>query len=169
MAAANWIVIPNWHGGKEGFQHYKDRDPKWIKNYTRLLSSDTYLGLSGHRRGIIHGLWLAYASSNCQLRVDTASLSRRLSLRVTMSDLVSLSDAGFLGFSASKPLANRDGNASPEVETETEAEKKKEQEPKAFNEVRNERPAESLSGEEPGPLASVAEQVLAQARLGLVA
>jgi hypothetical protein len=96
-----WIVIPNW----DKFQHYKDRDPTWVKNYTALLQNDDYLGLAPGTRSILHGLWLVYASAHCQLRLDTASLSRRLALRVTKRQLESLKDAGFIELSASKPLA----------------------------------------------------------------
>lgn len=87
-----WIVIPGW----EKFQHYKDRDPKWIKLYNSLLHSDDYLGLSGHRRAILHGLWMAYASSGCELRMDPRSLSRRLQLKVTSQDLEALVTGGWM-------------------------------------------------------------------------
>lgn len=173
VSAERWIVIPNW----EKFQHYKDRGPKWIKNYTRLLSNDDYLMLTGNRRALLHGLWLVFASSGLGddlsetcVRLDVQLLNRRLGLAAKMADYEALNHAGFIALSASKPLSKRNQVASPEVETETEAEKrKKEQEPKAFNEVRNERPPESLSEEEPKPIAALIEQSLAQARLGLVA
>lgn len=72
--------------------------PPWIKNHTRLLHSDAYLGLSGNRRAILHGLWLEFASSRCRVAVDPVSISRRLSLRVTVADLESLNDAGWITF-----------------------------------------------------------------------
>ncbi len=93
-----WITVPNW----DRFQHYKDRDPIWIRTYTRLLHDDAYRNLTGHQRAVLHGLWLAYASSGCQLRVDTASLTRRLGLRVSSHTLTSLSDAGFIQLAATK-------------------------------------------------------------------
>lgn len=102
-----WIVIPNWDGDEEheGFQHYKDRDPIWIKNYRALLSKEEYICLSFHVRGILHGLWLEYAASNRQIRDNTLTLTRRLGQRVSTRDLKSLSDAGLIEFSASAPLA----------------------------------------------------------------
>ena len=120
-----WIIVPNWFGQddpSEGLQHYKDREPKWIKNYRRLLSKDEYRDLSGHCRGILHGLWLEYASTDGRLRADSSSLSSRLGLRVNSSHLESLNHAGFIRFSASKPLALSEHNASLEVETEREVE-----------------------------------------------
>jgi hypothetical protein len=116
MKPDGWIEIHNW----DRFQHYRDRDPVWIKNYTALLSDDDYLALSTHLRAVLHGLWLMYASSRCRIRVDTASLSRHLQCRVRLADLVSLNDAGFLHFRASKPLARRYQDASPEEEKEVE-------------------------------------------------
>jgi hypothetical protein len=111
-----YIVIRNW----ETFQHYKNRNPPWIKTYTELLSSDEYLGLSGHRRALLHGLWLEYARSHRRLALDTASLSRRLNLRVTSADIESLNDAGFIEVSASTAQAPRNQSASPETDKEKE-------------------------------------------------
>ena len=37
-----WIVIPNW----DKFQHYKDRDPVWIKLYLELNSRDDWRRLT---------------------------------------------------------------------------------------------------------------------------
>lgn len=106
MSVQTYIWIPNWDG-PSGFQHYKERDPIWIKNYTRLLNKDEYLALSSHRRGILHGLWMAYATSNRRLRGDTRSLSQRLQIKVSTSDLESLNHAGFIEFLASNVLADR--------------------------------------------------------------
>lgn len=127
-----YIWIPNWDGNKdgtEGFQHYKNRDPIWIKNYTRLLSKDEYLELSAHTRGVLHGIWMAYATSRRRLLGDTLTLSRRLGVKVFKRDIVSLNHAGFIEFVASDVLAKRLQDASPHarprarVEVELEEEK----------------------------------------------
>lgn len=98
-----WIEICRW----EQFQHYTNRDPLWIKNYTRLMADDSYLSLSGHRRAILHGLWLEYAKSGRLVADNTAMIASRLRLRVTRTDLEALNHAGFIRFRASKPLARR--------------------------------------------------------------
>lgn len=125
MSVDVWIEIPEWRR----FQHYRDRNPNWIKNYPELLSKDEYLALSFHARGVLHGLWMEYARSNGQLRGGTvadsrqlrdgivaaprqlrgsfSAISRQLGGRVTAATLVSLNHAGFIRFSASKPLASR--------------------------------------------------------------
>jgi len=111
-----WIVIPNW----DKFQHYRDRDPTWIKNHRSLLHSDAYRNLSYHQRGVLHGLWLEYAAANRQIRDSTLTLTRQLGQRVSRRDLETLNHAGFIEFSASKPLAPRYHDASPEKEKERE-------------------------------------------------
>lgn len=119
------IEIVGW----DRFQHYKDRWPPWIKAYTDLLANDDYLRLSGHRRAVLHGLWLAYAMSHGKVTDNTAILSRRLSLKVTMRDLRALETAGFIALPsqkhpdpASSPLAKRSTNASPHALARGEAE-----------------------------------------------
>lgn len=114
-----WIVIPRWWE----FQHYKDRDPVWIKAYVRLLDDEDYLALPPGTRSVLHGIWLAYASSDGRLTLDTRSLSSRLRMRVTSQQLKALVRAGFIATSASRPLALRYQVASPETEEETETDK----------------------------------------------
>lgn len=122
-----WIVVRNWRR----YQHYHKRrggapegaeaaTPTWIKLYVRLLNDETYLNLTGHQRGVLHGLWLLYAASGGQLTDDTASLSRRLGLRVTRETLDSLNDAGFIELSASNPLGQKREEESREEETREE-------------------------------------------------
>jgi hypothetical protein len=115
--ADRYIWIPNWFDDErgEGFQHYRDRDPIWIKNYTRLLSHDAYTNLSHHLRGILHSLWMEYARSSRRLRGDTLTLSRRLGQRVLTRDIEALSHAGFVELIASDVLATRLQDASPRV------------------------------------------------------
>ncbi len=106
-----WIVIPKW----DEFQHYKDRDPKWIKSHRRQYAKDEYLELSFHLRGVLEGLRHSYAASNRQLSDSTLTLTRRLGQRVTKRDLESLNRAGFIEFSSSKPIAVVYQPATPEV------------------------------------------------------
>jgi hypothetical protein len=91
----------NW----DTFQHYTDRAPIWIKNYTALLSNPDYVSLTWAQRGLLHGLWIAYANSHRTLPQDTSKLSSILGERVRNDQLEALNHAGFLHFSASKPLA----------------------------------------------------------------
>jgi hypothetical protein len=105
--APAYLQVCNW----EDFVHYKGRNALWIKTYADLLRQDEYLQLSGHRRAVLHGLWLLYAivcscerderATTCRcLRLNTRMLSRRLELRVRLVDLEALNRAGFIGFVA---------------------------------------------------------------------
>jgi hypothetical protein len=94
-----WIIVKHWGD----FQHYKDRDPSWIKNYSRLLHDDAYLNLTMHQRGTLHGLWLSYAAADGQLPGSTTRVSQQLGDRISTDTLEALNHAGFIGFSASKP------------------------------------------------------------------
>jgi hypothetical protein len=98
-----YIVIPNW----DTFQHYSNRDPVWIKVYTRLCSDEGFRELTFHQRGVLISLWIEYARSGRQLRDNTATLTRQLGHRVLRRDIEALTYAGFITFSASAPLAQR--------------------------------------------------------------
>ncbi len=115
-----WIVIPNW----ERFQHYKNRNPTWIKVYTELSSDPDWDGLTLHQRGLLVTLWLEYARSRAQ--VSTTWVRKQVGRSYKVASLVSLSDAGFIQLSASRPLAIGYHVASPEEETEREEETEQE-------------------------------------------
>lgn len=131
MSEPRWIVIHNW----DRYQHYNDRRPVWIKLYTELLGNPRYCALTLTQRGILSGLLLMYAESDAEIPLDTAWLSRRLNGRITNAQLKGLNHAGFIEFSASKPLAPRYQGASPrarreETERETDTRERKEQKQK---------------------------------------
>lgn len=116
--------------GWRRFQHYdpSKRQPPWIKTYTDLLDNEEYLALSLRLRGILAGIWLAYASSRSQLGSNPARIGLRIGdSSVRARDIQALCDAGFLRIVASKALAEGYHDASPrahasDVETETEEE-----------------------------------------------
>jgi len=101
MSNELWIVVRNWRR----FQHYRDRRPPWIKNWTGLVADQNYLALSASRRALLHGLWLLYALNDTSLRLDVHLINTSLGLHAKMKDYESLSHAGFITIVASKPLA----------------------------------------------------------------
>jgi hypothetical protein len=107
-----WIVIPNW----DRFQHYKDRDPPWIKLYTDLAHREEWLDLTMAERGLLVTIWIEYARSGCTLGANR--LRRLLHRNYRTNALEPLIDAGFITVVASKPLAARYHDASPETEEE---------------------------------------------------
>lgn len=108
--ADRWIVVPNW----ERFQHYGTaRRPIWIKNYTALIRKAEYRDLTLADRGLLHGVWLAYAEYEGRLRPkDIAEVihrpdgtrTERAHKLHTFRTLERLNQAGFLAFTASRPL-----------------------------------------------------------------
>jgi hypothetical protein len=96
---SQWITIPNW----EEFQHYKDRDPNWIKVYTRLLHDDAWLSLTDAQKGFLLTVWLEFASTDGHIRA--CRVPSRIRPANVQRTLEALSDAGFIALSASKPLA----------------------------------------------------------------
>lgn len=103
----DWIIVRNW----EKFQHYRDRQPPWIKLYTSLLRDPRYLELSMGARGLLITIWMAFGCENGTIRVQ--DVSHFAHKRISKVQLISLNHAGFIRFSASKPLALK-----TEVETE---------------------------------------------------
>ena len=109
-----WLEIPRW----DEFQHYKNRDPIWIRDYVRQLDNPDYLGLTFAQRGLLHDLRLLYARRRRAIGLDTAAITRALGARTTNAQLFSLIEADLLAIAASKPLAARYQDASLEVEVE---------------------------------------------------
>ena len=116
----SWISVRNWRK----FQHYDPakRNIIWIKTYTELLDDEAYLALPLRLRGLLHGLWLAYARSD--LGSSPAVLGRKLGdSTVRQRDLEALQQAGFISIVASKTLASRYHIASLDVDVDVEEEK----------------------------------------------
>jgi hypothetical protein len=117
-----YIDIVGW----DRFQH-KDiwrksgGRPPWIKNYTRLLHDDRYLSLTMNQRGVLHGLWLMYASGG---RSVNETLARRLlstnktEARHWRGSIESLRNAGFIEVSSQSTRAP----VAPRVEESREEE-----------------------------------------------
>ncbi len=124
---ALYIVVPRW----DEFQHRdmaRTTIPPWIKNYTRLLSDDDYLSLTASQRGILHGLWLMFATHRRSLNEARAKrhlCTNKAELRHWTTNLSAIVDAGFIALSASKPAGKVAGlEVEVEVEVEREIEEK---------------------------------------------
>ena len=95
MADELWITVPNW----DRFQHYKDRDPPWIKLYTELNSRDEWLDLSDAEKGLLVTIWIEYARSKCRLR--SARVPLKVGQRSRRRQYERLVQAGWIEVSAS--------------------------------------------------------------------
>jgi hypothetical protein len=128
------LVIKNW----EEFQHFKDRDPIWIKVYRKLLDDMKWHELSGDDAKLLVMLWLL-ASENMgklpeikeiafRFRLPEKSIKSsvsRLSHFLYQDDIKLVHDNGAIsgGYQADSPhaLAERQRREETEKEKETDA------------------------------------------------
>ena len=110
----NYLRIKNW----EEFQHYKDRNPPWIKLHRTLLDDYEFSCLQDASKAHLMLIWLF--ASQCEGRIpdDPKFLQRKLGLSVA-PDLKTFIDHGFLipEQSASNALALDASKLRLETET----------------------------------------------------
>jgi hypothetical protein len=132
MGTTSWLTIKNW----DTFQHYKDRNPPWIKLHRALLDDYAFAALPDHQKAHLVLIWLFAASqAGGHIPDDAAFLSRKLGTTEAIN-LENLVNAGFLiqEQDASNVLAERKQDAciplalarSRESESESESESKTE-------------------------------------------
>lgn len=113
-----YIQVKNF----EKFQHYKERNPIWIKLYYETLDDYEFSCLPDASKWLALGLWMLASRTENRIPNDAAWIAKKLSLteRIKLDPLLS---AGFITIcDASKPLATGYQNATPEKETEKETE-----------------------------------------------
>ncbi len=119
------VIKPkNWNE----FQHYKDRNPPWIKLHKSLLDNYEFHALQLASKALAPCYWLL-ASEHPEglITVDEKKLAWRfrsdeLTIRATIKELI-LNGFFEVVQDASNALADRYQDAMPETETETETEK----------------------------------------------
>lgn len=123
------LTIPGW----SDFQHYKDRNPAWIKLHKRLLDNFDFHCLPVASRALAPMLWLLASESN-EGSIDYASNKLAFRLRMDIGDfeeaLKPLISASFveLDQSDSVALAERKQESIPEREEETQGKTESEKE-----------------------------------------
>jgi hypothetical protein len=114
------IVPKNWRD----FQHYKDRNPPWIRLHKSLLDNYDFQCLPVASRALAPMLWLL-ASDSIDGKIDATpkrlAFRLRISERESIDALKPLIDNGFfiMEQDASNMLAECLRDAVPETETET--------------------------------------------------
>jgi len=119
-----YLTIRNWRE----YQHYKDRNPPWIKLHVDLLSSRDWVMWNDASRVLAVACMLLASRTDGKIPHDPAYLQRVAYLN-RKPDLKPLIDSGFL-VDASNLLA--DARPETETETETETEKKENSKRKKF-------------------------------------
>lgn len=110
------------------FQHYKDRDPPWIKLHRKLLTSRTWVGSDDASRVLAIALMLLAAGTDNKIPADAEYLKRVAYLN-GVPDWMPLVRAGFIDLidengeslaDASKAQAKRTKSSSEKRREETE-------------------------------------------------
>ncbi|NVL90741.1 MAG: hypothetical protein HWN69_07080 [Desulfobacterales bacterium] len=86
-----YLSVKNW----DKLQHYKDRNPSWIKLYTVLLDDDDFESLPDNSKLHLVLLWLLAARRGNKLPNDEAKLTKKLPIYGQVS-LQPLIDGGWL-------------------------------------------------------------------------
>lgn len=109
------------------FQHYKDRNPPWIRLHKHLLDNFEFQRLPVASRALAPMLWLL-ASDSLDGSIDASPAKLAFRLRMSEKDVIDalkpLIDNGFFAADdvCSEVLATCLHGAVPETETETETE-----------------------------------------------
>lgn len=115
---ARFIQIVNW----ETFQHYKDRNPPWIKLHRELLTSETWVSSSNEDRVLAIAIMMLAAECGNRVSANPRYIQRRayLEKEPDLSGLIMLKFIEIIeeNDDASKSLAS----ARPEKETENREE-----------------------------------------------
>jgi hypothetical protein len=124
------LKIKNW----EKFQHYKHRNPPWIKLHKELLASQTWVMLADASRVLAIAMMLLASQKDNEFEDsdEERSYIKRVAYLDSLPDFKPLIKCGFLEYlqaDASNLQADASKcehlrtNADPETETETEIEK----------------------------------------------
>ena len=84
------LAVKNWNE----FQHYKKRNPPWIKMHRAILDDYAFLSMPDVCKGHLMHLWLFASQNNGLVPYDIPFLERKLF--VSGLDLDRLIEAGFL-------------------------------------------------------------------------
>lgn len=115
MDKTEWLCVKNWMR----FQHYKHRNPPWIKLHRSLLDDYEFSCLQDASKAHLMLIWVFASGHDGKVPNDPAYIQNRLGLS-ELPDVQILIDKGFL-LSASTTLAPCMQNADSEksrVETE---------------------------------------------------
>ncbi|AOF90211.1 hypothetical protein [Sinorhizobium sp. RAC02] len=125
MAAAN-LRVRNW----EQFQHYKDRNPPWIKLHFALLASEDWVTLDDASKLLAIVCMLIASRNNGEVPNNPAYL-KRVAYLDKVPKLEPLISCGFLenlqapASTMQAPASAAQADARPETETDTDTDNKK--------------------------------------------
>lgn len=99
-----YLQCANW----SEFQHYKDRDPPWIKLHRKLLGNYAWAKLPDVAKAHVVGLWLIAARHDNKIPADPVWIGRQMGANDPV-DIERLVESGFLEpWDASKAAGKRE-------------------------------------------------------------
>jgi len=132
-----FIKIVNW----EKYQHYKDRNPPWIKLYFKLLDKYEYRRLQDASKLLLIHLWMLRSKLDKDIPFYIEDLQEDLKIKqqLTEAEFQPLIEQGFIEVyqDDSVTLADCKQDAIPETETETKTERERETKTKGKIEEKN--------------------------------
>ena len=111
-----YISVKHW----DSMQHYKDRNPPWIKLHRELLNDYEFACLKDACKSHLMLIWLLASQLDNKIPNDPKWIAKRINCTSAI-DIKTLIDKGFLAVD-SDVLAGCKQSAMPETETETETE-----------------------------------------------
>jgi hypothetical protein len=123
--------IRNWHN----FQHYKNRNPPWIKLHKTILDDPDYAALPNEAAKYLPLIWLVASDSQDGSLPAINKLAFRLRVSSAKCEEIIKHLSAWVCNDASDVLADRSQDATPE--TETEERKETETKKIAFGEFNN--------------------------------
>lgn len=119
-----YLLVKNW----DEFQHYKDRNPPWIKLHRSLLDDYEFSRLQDASKAHLMLLWLFASQNGGKIPEDAKFLQRKLGLEKP-PDLKAFTDQGLLipEQDASNALAGREQGDSEELALARSREKRREE------------------------------------------
>lgn len=89
-----YIGICDW----DTFQHYKHRNPPWVKLYVKILDSDAFFFLPDASKLLFFCLLVFASRRKNKIRLDFTWLQKKLPINepITMETLQPLIDAGYV-------------------------------------------------------------------------
>lgn len=86
-----YLSIPKW----EEYQHYKDRNPPWIKLHNKLLESYDFECLPDASKAHLICIWLLASRTNNKMKADKNWIQRKIGANSEV-DINALVNSGFL-------------------------------------------------------------------------
>ena len=104
-----YFSVNNW----DKFQHYKDRNPPWIRLYTALLDDYKFQKLAKNNQRVLILLWLVAAKTGNEIPFDIPYLERFIP-GITKENVIELSHLGLPRGATSRSMPRTPSELSAE-------------------------------------------------------